>query len=92
MGHRRATSCSVTAFEVTGETTPVGQTSHWLGIATSQVYDADVRVEGLSATQRILLGETMVVVSGRGNASTEAGAMHAALEALLFELAGRNLR
>jgi len=57
-----------------------------MAIATGHVYDPDVKVAGLEPGQEALAGETMRVFSGKAYADTEAQAMTAALESLLFQL------
>ena len=61
----------------------------WVAVATAHVYDPDVDVPGLQPGQGALVGETMRVLNGRAFADTEAQAMRAALEGLLFELTAK---
>lgn len=90
MCYRRGTSCQVSAFEVPNPPAdPDAAGRKWMAVATAHVYDENVRVPGLPVGQEALAGETMRVLAGRAFADTEAQAMTAALEALLFELTGK---
>lgn len=87
MSYRRGVTCQITAFEVPNPPSdPNASERKWLAVATAHVYDPDVKVPGLQPGQAALAGETMRVLSGRAFADTEAEAMKAALEGLLFEL------
>jgi len=88
--HRRGVTCQITAFEVPSRPSDPDAPAHrWMAVATAQVYDRDVKVPGLQPGLEALAGETMRVLSGRAFADTEAQAMVAALEGLLFELTGK---
>ena len=85
--YRRGTACHISAYEVPNPPSEASAAARkWLAVATAHVYDANVRVPGLPPGQEALAGETMRVFSGRAYADTEAQAMRAALEGLLFEL------
>lgn len=88
--HRRGVTCQITAFEVPNPPSdPSAAARKWMAVATAHVYDPNVKVPGLQPGQEALAGETMRVFSGRAYADTEAQAMRAALEGLLFELTGK---
>ena len=90
MTYRRGVTCQISAFEVPNPPSDPDATARtWLAIATAHVYDPDVKVPGLRPGQEALAGETMRVLNGRAFANTEAQAMIAALEGLLFELTGK---
>lgn len=90
MSHRRGISCQISAFEVSNPPSDPNATGRkWMAVATAHVYDPNVRVPGLQPGQEALAGETMRVLSGRAFGDTEAQAMTAALEGLLFELTGK---
>jgi hypothetical protein len=90
MVFRRGVTCQVTAFEVPNPPTdPEAEGRKWLAVATAHVYDPDVKVPGLRPGQEALVGETQRVISGRAFADTEAQAMVAALQGLLFELTAK---
>lgn len=92
MIYRRGVTCQISAFEVPNPPTDPNATDRkWLAVATAQAYDPNVRVPGLQPGQEALAGETMRVLSGRAFADTEAKAMVAALEGLLFELTANGL-
>lgn len=90
MTHRRGVTCQITSFEVTDPPAdPVAAGRKWLAVATAHVYDPNVVVPGLKPGQEATAGETMRVIDGRAFADTEAQALAAALEALLFQLTAR---
>lgn len=90
IGFRRGVSCEVSAFEVPNPPLePESPQRKWLAIATAHVYDPDFEVRGLTRQQVALAGEMMRVVEGRAMGDTEAEALVAALNALLFQLAAR---
>lgn len=90
MTHRRGVTCQISAFEVPNPPSEPSSTARkWLAVATAHVYDPNVKVAGLQPGQEALAGETMRVFSGRAYADTEAQAMRAALEGLLFELTAK---
>jgi hypothetical protein len=60
-----------------------------LAIATAHVYDPDVKVPGLRPGDEALAGQTMQVLNGRAYADTEAQAMAAALQGLLYQLTAK---
>lgn len=87
MAHKRGAVCQVTAFEVLVTSSESNPESHsWFAIATANVYDPDVKAKSLTPEQAALVGETMRTLTGRASGATEALAMVAALNALLFEL------
>lgn len=90
--HRSGITCQISAFEVRDPPSdPTALARKWMAVATAHVYDPKVRVPGLQPGQEALSGETMRVLSGRAFADTEAQAMKAALEGMLFELTGKGL-
>ena len=90
MIYKRGVTCQIAAFEIPNPPSQAeARGRKWLAIATSQVYDPKVEVPGLGPDQVALAGETMRVLSGRAFADTEADAMQAALEGLLFELTAK---
>jgi len=90
MTYKRGTTCQISAFEVPNPPSDPNTTARkWMAVATSHVYDPNVKVPGLQPGHEALAGETMRVLSGRAFADTEAQAMAAALEGLLFELTGK---
>jgi hypothetical protein len=90
MSYRRGVTCQITAFEVADPPSEPNTTGRkWLAVATAHVYDPNVVVPGLKPGQEVLAGETMRVIDGRAFADTEAQAMVAALEGLLFQLTAR---
>lgn len=85
--HRRGVTCQISAFEVPNPPSdPNAQARKWMAVATAHVYDANIKVPGLQPGQEALACETMRVLNGRAFADTEAQAMRAALEGLLFEV------
>ena len=85
--HRRGITCQISAFEVPNPPSdPDAPARKWTAVATAHVYDANVRVPGLRQGQEAVAGETMRVFSGKAYADTEAEAMTAALESLLFQV------
>jgi hypothetical protein len=90
MSYRRGVTCQISAFEVPNPPSDPDATARkWMAVATAQVYDPNVEVPGLQPGQEALAGETMRVLNGRAFADTEAEAMVAALQGLLFELTGK---
>ncbi|WP_437904016.1 hypothetical protein WME95_36845 [Sorangium sp. So ce327] len=90
MIHRRGITCQITAYEVPDPPSdPDARGRKWLAIATAHVYDPNIELPGLKPGQAALVGETMRVFNGRAAADTEAQAMAAALQALLFELTAK---
>lgn len=90
MTHRRGVTCQITSFEVPDPLAdPMAAGRKWLAVATAHVYDPNVVVPGLKPGQEAMAGETMRVIDGRAFADTEAQALAAALEALLFQLTAR---
>jgi hypothetical protein len=90
MSHRRGVTCQITAFEVPNPPTdPDAAGRKWLSIASAHVYDANIKVPGLAPGQEVLTGETMRVLNCRAFGDTEAQAMFAALEGLLFEMTAK---
>jgi hypothetical protein len=90
MIYRRGVTCQITAFEVPNPPSdPNAEARKWLAVATAHVYDPNVKVPGLQPGQEALAGETMLVISGKAYADTEAKAMAAALEGLLFQLTAK---
>lgn len=88
--HRRGLTCQITAFEIANPPNdPSALERKWVAIATAHAYDPNVRVAWLQPGQEALAGETMRVFSGRAFGDTEAQAMAAALQALLFELTAK---
>lgn len=89
MRFRRGVTCQITAFEVPNPPDdPTAAERKWLAVATSHVYDPDIKIPVLRG-QEALAGETMRIFDGRAIADTEARAMAAALEVLLFQLTAR---
>jgi hypothetical protein len=83
----RGTTCQVTAFRIPNPPgVPHAGSETWMAIATSHVYDADIRVPGLRPGDEVLAGETMRVVSARSMSNSERGALLTAFEDLLFQL------
>lgn len=90
MTHRRGITCQITAYQVPDPPSdPDSRRRKWLAIATAHVYDPDVELPGLKHGQAALVGETMRVFNGRAAADTEAEAMRAALDGLLYELTAK---
>jgi hypothetical protein len=90
MTHRRGITCQITAYEVPDPPSdPDAQGRKWLAVATAHVYDPKVDLPGLKPGQAALVGETMRVFNGRAAADSEAQAMVAALQGLLFELTAK---
>jgi len=58
----------------------------WMAVATAHVFDRHVEVKGLTPAGVILSGEAMRIISGKASAASEAGAVVAAVQALLFQL------
>lgn len=90
MSYRRGITCHISAFEVPNPPLdPNADARKWLAIASAHVYDTNARPPGLTPEQAVLAGETMRVLTGRAFGDTEAQAMSAALDGLLFELTGK---
>lgn len=88
--NRRGVTCQISAFEIGNPPNdPSTLDRKWVAIATAHAYDPSVRVAGFKPGQEALVGETMRVFSGRAFGDTEAQAMSAALQALLFELTAK---
>jgi hypothetical protein len=90
MSHRRGMTYQVTAFCLDdppqdGVTVP----QPWMAVATAHVFDRHVKVNGLTPAGVILSGEAMRIISGKASAASEAEAVEAALQALLFQLAAQ---
>src|SRR5688500_15210966 len=84
--YRRGTNCHISAFELSDPPAdPVGITRKWMAVATAHVYDPAVRVPALNGAE-VFAGETMRIFHGRGSGDTEAQAMIAALQTLLYQL------
>ena len=90
MIYRRGVTCQISAFEVPNPPSdPNASARKWMAVATAHVYDPDVKVPGLQPGQEAPALETMRVLNGKAFADTEAQAMRAALEGLLFELTAK---
>ncbi len=90
MTHRRGITCQISAYEVPDPPSdPDAHGRKWIAVATAHAYDPDVEVPGLKPGQAAPVGETMRVFSGRAAGDTEAQAMAAALQALLYELTAK---
>ncbi|WP_438025559.1 hypothetical protein [Sorangium sp. So ce233] len=90
MDHVRGITCQITAFQVPDPPSePDASGRKWLAVATAHVYDPKIELPGLKPGQAALVGETMRVIDGRAAADTEAQAMAAALQALLFQLTAK---
>ena len=87
MSHKRGMTYQVTAFRIDdppqdGVTGP----QPWMAVATAHVFDPRTEVKGLTPAGVILSGEVMRIIDGKASAATEAAAVTAALQALLFQL------
>lgn len=67
----------------------VGPPQQWMAIATTHVFAPERTVKNLNRAGVLLSGEAMLVVDGKGFASTEDAAAVAAVRGLLFELNAR---
>jgi hypothetical protein len=88
MGQTRGITCELTAFHIDN---PPGDDvtgkQEWMAIATAHVYNPSPNTGGiLTPETAILAGAVMEVIYGKSMASTQEGALVAALRALLFQL------
>lgn len=81
-------TCQLTTFRIQNPPVIEGVTSphEWMALATTHVYDPEPDPRLLSPEGAILSGAVMRVIEGRVSASTQLAAMHAAVDALMFQL------